>query len=142
MTCPYILIVDDEANIRHLLRRFLAGMGYEIREAETAEIAMFCVEQHPPAVAFCDIHMPGANGLWLADQIRCVSPSTAMVLATGDSDVPAGESLRPGIVAYLLKPLAQSDVLLALADGIRWSNEARTREVQPRTMRRLAAAGA
>jgi CheY-like chemotaxis protein len=121
MTLPYILIVDDDSSVRHPLRRFLVGLGYEVREAETAEAAMFCVEQGPPAVAFCDIHMPGANGLWLADQIRSVSPSTAMVLATGDADVPASESFRPGIVAYLLKPLAQPDVLRAVADGIRWS---------------------
>ena len=135
-----VLIVDDDANVRHLLRRFIAGLGYEIVEAATAEDALRLVEACAPAVAFCDIHMPGANGLWLADQIRCVSPSTAMVLATGDSEVPANESLRSGVVAYLVKPLAQPDVLLALADGMRWSSDARSREVQPRRTRTLSAA--
>jgi CheY-like chemotaxis protein len=121
MRKPYILIVDDDAGVRQLLRRFLTPTGNDVLEAGTAEDAIAMVEQLPPAVAFCDVHMPGANGLWLADQIRRTSPATAMVLATGDPDVPALESFRSGIVAYLLKPLERRDVLSAVAEGLRWS---------------------
>ena len=139
MTAPYILIVDDEASVRHMLRRFLATAGYSILEAENAKEAIRRVEECPPLVVFCDIHMPGANGLWLADEIRSASPTTAVVLATGDSEVPARESLRQGVVAYLLKPLVQRDVLAALDDGMRWSTEATTRHLRPRIGRRLTA---
>ena len=141
---PCVLIVDDEAPVRHLLRRVIekAGCGYEIREAATAEEAIDLVETEPPAVAFCDVHMPGANGLWLADQIRHASPSTAMVLATGDPEVPAFESLRSGIIAYLVKPLAPRDVMAALEDGMRWFERAPSAPfapARPRVARRLAA---
>jgi DNA-binding NtrC family response regulator len=140
MRPPYILIVDDDAGVRHLLRRFLTLAGHEVREAGTAQDAMAMVEQLPPAVAFCDVHMPGANGLWLADQIRSASPATAMVLATGDPDIPASESLRPGIVAYLLKPLDRRDVWSAVDEGLRWSAWVMGQDLHHPTRRRLTEA--
>jgi DNA-binding NtrC family response regulator len=122
-----ILIVDDDANVREVLRRFLEPAGYAVREAESAEAGVRSVEQTLTSVAFCDLHMPGANGLWLADRIRTISPATAMILATGDSGIPPGESLRAGVIAYLVKPLTSRRVLEAAADGVRWSAEARER---------------
>ena len=101
----HVLIVDDDAKVRELMRRFLEPSGQEIVEAENAELGVESVRSRPPDVVFCDIHMPGANGLWLADQVRTLSPTTALVLATGDSEVPPIESLRAGVVAYLIKPL-------------------------------------
>jgi CheY-like chemotaxis protein len=101
-----------------------------VGEAETAEEAARSVEQTPTSVAFCDMHMPGANGLWLADRIRTISPATAMIFATGDSGIPPGESLRAGVVAYLVKPLTGRRVLEAAAEGVRWSVEARRRGVR------------
>ena len=41
------------------------------------------IEDSPPAVALCDIRMPGHDGLWLADRIRRDSPETAVIMATG-----------------------------------------------------------
>ena len=140
MRPPYILVVDDDANVRHLLRRFLTLAGHEVLEAGTAEDAMAIVEQLPPAVAICDVDPPGADGLWLADQIRSVSPATAIVLATGDPDVPAVESLRPGIVAYLLKPLDRRDVWSAVDEGLRWSAWAMGQDLRHPARRRLAEA--
>ena len=132
-----ILIVDDDQKVRELLRRFLESEGYGVFEAVSAEQAVDMVESLQPAVAFCDIHMTGANGLWLADQMRIISPTTAMVLATGDSEVPPLESLRTGVVAYLVKPLRGSQVIAAAADGVRWSAEVVARGVHRRPMRRL-----
>ena len=90
-----VLIVDDDAKVRQLLRRFLEPEGYAVTEAASAEEAMQLIEASPPSVAFCDVHMAGANGLWLADQIRKLSPTTAMVLATGDTEVPPTSSVPP-----------------------------------------------
>src|SRR6266850_1120567 len=105
MPRSHILVVDDDQNSREVLRRFLEPEGYEVHEAESAEVAIRSIEDHPPAVVLCDVHMPGANGLWLTDQIRTVSPTTAMILATGDDRVPPVETLRSGVVAYFVKPL-------------------------------------
>jgi CheY-like chemotaxis protein len=132
-----VLIVDDDEKVRELLRRFLEPEGYEVIEAASAEEAVRRVESSLPSVAFCDVHMPGANGLWLADQIRALSPATAMVLATGDTQVPPAETLRSGIVSYLLKPLRRTRVVLAVSEGVRWSEEALARGAHRRPRRQL-----
>ncbi len=116
-----VLIVDDSAQIRQLLREFISPLGHQIREAGSAEDALALVVEAQPDVAFCDVHLTAANGLWLADQIRSVSPHTAMVLATGDSEVPPYESLRPGIVAYILEPFTRAAVIRAVNEGVQWA---------------------
>jgi DNA-binding NtrC family response regulator len=132
MSLSHILVVDDDQNSRDLLRRFLEPAGYEVHEADNAESAVRSIEEHPPAVALCDVHMPGANGLWLADQIRAASPATAMILATGDDAVSPVESLRSGVVAYLIKPLDRAKVLQAVKEGLQWSLQAEARGVRAR----------
>jgi CheY-like chemotaxis protein len=131
-----VLVVDDEENVRVLLRRCLEPEGYQVIEAANADDAVRRVESLLPSVAFCDIHMPGANGLWLADQIRSLSPATAIVLATGDTEIPAAESLRAGVVSYLLKPFRRARVVTAALDGVRWSEEAKARgeDCRPRRL--------
>ena len=115
------LIVDDEAPIRQVARRFLTPEGYEIDEAANAIEALGRIEATPPAVVLLDVHMPGPNGLWLADQIRAISPTTAIVLVTGDADVPPYESLRKGVIAYVLKPLNRRELVRIVDEAIAWS---------------------
>jgi DNA-binding NtrC family response regulator len=64
--------------------------------------------------------------LWLAEQVRTVSPTTAVVLATGDARIPANQSLRAGIIAYLVKPFGADALVAAVHDGVRWSALRRT----------------
>lgn len=116
-----IIIVDDDPATRHVLRRLLEPEGFRVDEAADASEAMRRIAVAPPAVALVDIHMPGANGLWLADQIRAISPTTAIVLVTGDADVPPYESLRKGVIAYLLKPPNRSELVHAIDQGLYWS---------------------
>ena len=85
-----ILIVDDDTQVREVLRRFLEAEGYEVLEAASAEQAVQMVEALPPAVAFCDIHMAGANGLWLADQIRAIVCGTTRAWRTANQAMSVG----------------------------------------------------
>jgi CheY-like chemotaxis protein len=122
---PDVLIVDDEPLMRELVGRILAGSGYSLRFAASAEDAVAAVSAQAPAVAVCDVHMGGQSGLWLANQIQGLSPTTAIVLATGDGEVPPADSLGRGVVAYVLKPFRQSQVLAAVQEGVRWSAQER-----------------
>ncbi len=134
-----VLIVDDEAGIRGLLERFLADMGHELRTAPDAESALQMMAHWVPDVVLCDIQMPGANGLWLADRIRESAPATAIVLATAEADVPAHESLRRGIVAYVLKPFQREQVRRAVDEGMQWSIAAAQKQPRFRGAGRLPA---
>ena len=101
-----VLIVDDDGAVLIAWRRMLETGGYRVHSAENALQALQLVRNIRPRVALCDVHMPGRSGLWLAEQIRADAPSTAIIIATGDQHVPPADSLGPGIIGYLLKPLS------------------------------------
>jgi CheY-like chemotaxis protein len=118
---PTVLVVDDEASIRELLRRILEPAGYTVADAQDAPSALAAMSAHSPHVVFLDVHMPGENGLWLADQIREQFPTAATVLATADPDISTSDRLRRGIIGCLLKPFKRDDVLRAAEDGVQWA---------------------
>ena len=119
-----VLIVDDESGIREILTRWLSAEGYDIREAPDAETALDEMEKAAADVVLCDVEMPGHGGLWLASELGRRFPATAIVLATAVDSVPPTISLKPSIVAYLLKPFAPHRVVRAVARAIEWHGAA------------------
>ena len=100
----YVLVVDDEERICHLLRRHLEGWGYRVETALTAADALEMMLADPASIAVLDIRMPGHDGLWLAEQIR-QRWRTAIIIATGADDMGTIErSRKVGAVDYVLKP--------------------------------------
>jgi CheY-like chemotaxis protein/CHASE3 domain sensor protein len=127
-----VLIVDDDSRIRELLRRWLAPHGLDVRQASNAKSGLSAVVEQPPEVILCDVHMPGGpDGLWLAERVRGVAPTTAIVLATGDSGISAFESFKKGVVSYVLKPFRREQVLEAVEEGIRWSKAESANSAKP-----------
>ena len=119
-----ILVIEDDAALRELWRSTLDEWGYDVTAVKDAPRAMPHVVR-APYVAVCDVHLPGASGLWFADQIRSVSPFTAIVLAA-DGGIRPVENLRAGIVAYLVKPIEPEELKSAVEAGVRWSAMRRT----------------
>jgi FixJ family two-component response regulator len=74
-------------------------------------------------VVFCDIQMPGHDGIWLTAELRKLYRETAVVLATGVSTVPPGVSMQSGVLAYLVKPLSHHSVIEALTIALVWHTE-------------------
>jgi len=120
-----VLIVDDEAGVRHLMRRWLVSRGYVVTVASGAIQALERLAETPSAVALCDLRMPGHDGLWLADRLRREHPDTAVIIATGLSDVGAAvESLRQGVIDYLTKPFERGRLFEAVSRGVEWHRSA------------------
>jgi DNA-binding NtrC family response regulator len=125
-----VLIVDDEADVRRILKRWIGGAGHEIAEADSAAAALDVLARRPADVVFCDVQMPGdRDGLWLAGEVRRRYPSSAVVLATGVTTVPPETSLRAGVLAYLVKPFERTRLLEALDAAVKWN--AKTTAVGP-----------
>ena len=80
---PSVLLVDDESAIRQLVGRWLSDAGISYGEAEDADAALRAMSASPAAVVFCDVQMPGHDGLWLTRQLRAQYPTAAIILATG-----------------------------------------------------------
>lgn len=136
-----VLAVDDEEGIRELLRRMLEPAGYLVQTAPDAEHALAMVRTFQPHVLLIDVHMPGRDGLWLADQVRQIAPRSAMVLATFDADIPPTASLKPGIVEYLVKPFDQAAVLKAVEAAVEWAEQVSGQVAPPHYSAPVASVG-
>jgi DNA-binding NtrC family response regulator len=119
-----VLIVDDEQPIRHLVGRWLGDAGYEFAEAENADAALAAMAVRQSAVVFCDVQMPGHDGIWLTRQLRAQYPTSAVVLATGVTTVPPNVSMQSGVLAYLVKPFRRETLLDALLQALTWHHDA------------------
>jgi putative two-component system response regulator len=104
-----VLIVDDEEPLRRLLRTWVEAAGATVIEAGTAEEGLALVQSGgAPAVALCDIRLPGQDGLWLAGQLHVGFPETAVLMTTGVLEFGAAvNSLQAGVVDYLVKPFSR-----------------------------------
>ncbi len=111
-----VLIVDDDPSSARLLRGWIEAEGASTMEAVSAEGALALIgEEGVPAAAFCEVRLPGKNGLWLADHLRAEHPHTAVIMTTSQLDVPlAVSSLHVGAVDHLVKPLVHDRVAAAL----------------------------
>lgn len=124
-----VLVVDDDPTLRGALSSWVQELGYDVRQAESAAVALDALATTPADIAFCDIHMPGEDGLWLARQIRDRYPSTAIIMATGAHDFEiAVTSLRSNIVDYLLKPFGRARLIEALRLGMDWHRASKANE--------------
>jgi putative two-component system response regulator len=120
-----VLIVDDENNVRSLMVRWLEAGGFQVTTAGSADEALGRLQESPPAVALCDIRMPGHDGVWLAERIRQEYPETAVIMATGVQDVgPAVQMLRHGVIDYLTKPFGRDRLREAVTRGLEWHEAA------------------
>jgi two-component system NtrC family response regulator len=107
-----ILVVDDDPLVLSLLRRLLAPLGFDVREAASAESALALLEVEHQDLVICDVRMPGRTGFELLEAVRDSHRSTDVMLMTGYSSVDgAADALANGAADYLLKPLRQKEIL-------------------------------
>ena len=111
----YVLVVDDEEAIRRLLARWLAGWGYEAKEAAGADAAIEMMAAEPADIMLCDVMMPVHDGIWLAEQVRGRWPQTAVIMASSAQDMETVMRMRKqGVVDYVTKPFGREMLRQAL----------------------------
>jgi putative two-component system response regulator len=112
----YVLIVEDQAPIVRLLKRWVEDEGERVVAAESAEQALVLAAEQPPAVALCDINLPrGRDGFWLVEQLHRLCPTTATVMTTGLQRFDAAVTgLHRGVVDYVVKPYSRARIVDAL----------------------------
>ncbi len=110
-----ILVVDDEAMIRHALSDLLGTHGFSCATACDARAALQVLQARPCDLVLADVNMPGEDGLWLLQKVREGYPDTAVVMLTGVGDVRvAVAALKLGAYDYITKPFKIEDVVGAL----------------------------
>jgi len=113
-----ILVVDDDAGIRGLLKRVIGDMGFEVIEAGDAISALEMLETRTVSLAFVDIRMPGRDGVWLVDQIVTRYPNVPIAVATGLTEMDPQVTLRAGVVGYITKPFRRSDIVAVIRTAL------------------------
>jgi two-component system NtrC family response regulator len=112
---PSVLVVDDEEAIRRLLTRWLAGWGYDAKEAANADAAIEMMAVQPADIILCDVMMPVHDGIWLAEQVRGRWPQTAVIMASSAQDMETVMRMRKqGAVDYVTKPFGREMLRQAL----------------------------
>src|ERR1043166_2345856 len=103
-TSSIILIIDDERQIRELLREVL--YAHECVLAASAEEALTVLKEQQFDVVLSDINMPGISGLELVPRILKRSPDTVVVMVSGEQTIETAiEAMRAGAFDYVRKPL-------------------------------------
>jgi two-component system, NtrC family, nitrogen regulation response regulator NtrX len=113
MTSPHILVVDDEADIRGLLKEILSEEGYEVDVAANAAQARAARERQVPDLVLLDIWMPDVDGITLLREwSAAASEGCPVVMMSGHSTVEtAVEATRLGAFDFVEKPLSLAKLL-------------------------------
>jgi DNA-binding response OmpR family regulator len=115
-----VLVVDDEAPIRELLRRTLNDEGFRVEEAHDGESALRLIQarSEPFDLVLTDLSMPHIDGRRVSETLRRYRPTVAVLCMSSDPDaVPYVESSDTP-VRVLLKPFTPDDLYHAVRDAI------------------------
>ncbi|MDT4288513.1 sigma-54 dependent transcriptional regulator [Methylomonas sp. MO1] len=121
---PYILVVDDEQDIRQLVSEILEDEGYDVAMAENATEAKALKNQRPPNLILLDIWMPDSDGITLLRE--WVSEDDALcpvIMMSGHASVESAvEATRLGAYDFLEKPLSLAKLLLIVERALETSS--------------------
>jgi two-component system response regulator AtoC len=131
-----ILVVDDEENIRLVLRTLLKKHGFDVEVADSGEAALGLLEAFDPDVILTDVRMPRMGGLDLLATLRAKQhPATVIVMsAYGNVDL-AIDAMKAGAYDYVSKPFKPDEIVLALRkaeerETLRRENRALREQIQ------------
>ena len=111
---PVVLVVDDEIQIRRLLRVSLTASGYVVHEAATGQAGLEQAALIRPDVVVLDLGLPDMDGLDMLRRLREWSPVPVIVLSVRDADADKIALLDAGADDYLTKPFSIGELLARL----------------------------
>jgi len=120
MSSPHILVVDDERDIRELVKEILEDEGYQVSVAENGEAARRARRTHRPDLVLLDIWMPDVDGITLLKEWSDErGPMCPVIIMSGHGTVEtAVEATRLGAYDFIEKPLSMAKLLLTLSRAL------------------------
>ena len=113
-----ILIIDDERSIRNSLKEILADEGYDVDVAENGSQGCEMADKEKYSVIFCDIKMPGMDGMEVLDRFVEMGIDSAVVMISGHGDIDtAVECIKKGAFDFIQKPLDLNRILITIKNA-------------------------
>lgn len=110
-----VLVVDNDAATRRIMRVTLSAQGYGVTETRSGEEALEEMERQPAGLVLLDIEMPGMGGLEACRRIRALTPHTGIVMVTVcESEEDKIGALEAGADDYITKPFSIRELLARL----------------------------
>ena len=119
MTAATILVVDDEPQIRRVLRATLTGHGYIISDAKNGEEALDSIRKQRPDLVLLDVNMPGMGGIEACREIRRISDAPIIMLTVRSAERDKVSALDAGADDYVVKPFGIEELLARIRAALR-----------------------
>lgn len=108
------LIIDDETQMRRLLRMVLETRGHEVCEAADGQLGLQEAAFHRPDVVLLDLGLPGLSGIEVLKRLREWSDVPVLILSVRDQEAVKVEALEAGADDYVTKPFGTAELLARL----------------------------
>ena len=126
-----VLLVDDDADLLHLLGLRLEAAGYLVDKAVSAEAALSALAVRRADVLLTDWRLPGMDGMALFEQVKRSYPSLPVIILTAHGTVPdAVEAVSRGVFGYLVKPFDSAALLSKVSQALQLSAPALSHDEQ------------
>ena len=114
-----ILLVDDEPQIRRVVKTALTAQKYEVVEAGTGEEALDLLKGADPDLILLDINMPGMGGIAACREIRAISEAAIILLSVRNSEADKITGLDAGADDYVTKPFSVNELTARIRANLR-----------------------
>jgi two-component system, OmpR family, KDP operon response regulator KdpE len=111
---PVALVIDDEVQIRRLLRVALESENYQVHEAQTGQQGLVEIANRKPAIILLDLGLPDMEGLEVLKRLREWSEAPVLVLSVRDDEAGKVAALDAGAEDYVTKPFSTPELLARL----------------------------
>jgi two-component system, OmpR family, KDP operon response regulator KdpE len=119
LKAPNILVVDDEPQIRRVMRSTLSAQGYVITEAKSGEEGIESVRKERPDLVLLDMNMPGMGGIEACREIRRASDAPIIMLTVRKAERDKVAALDAGADDYVVKPFGIEELLARIRAALR-----------------------
>jgi two-component system, OmpR family, KDP operon response regulator KdpE len=125
-----VLLVEDEPEIRNIIRVLLEGEGYRVAEAGTAARAEIAVRSEKPDLVLLDLGLPDGDGVSVIRAIRAWSPVPVVVLSARTQEQQKIQALDAGADDYVTKPFSAPELLARARAALRRNAQAAQQTAQ------------
>ena len=115
-----ILLVEDDKNIRYMVRTILESNMYQVIEAETCKDALSMISSHVPDLIVLDLGLPDRDGVTVLEKVRQEASTPIIVLSARTSERDKVEALDKGANDYITKPFGSAEFLARVRTALRF----------------------